>query len=81
MIISAKRNSMIKAFEHFTLATEKDNYEKKYEDSYIAYLESLDKYVMDTIYKKVKNNLATDFEKEALSRYYGVISLKENEYV
>ncbi len=81
MIISAKRNSMIKAFEHFTLATEKDNYEKKYEDSYIAYLESLDKYVMDTIYKKVKNNTATDFEKEALSRYYGVISLKENEYV
>ena len=81
MIISAKRNSMIKAFEHFTLATEKDNYEKKYEDSYIAYLESLDKYVMDTIYKKVKNNSATDFEKEALSRYYGVISLKENEYV
>ena len=81
MIISAKRNSMIKSFEHFTLATEKDNYEKKYEDSYIAYLESLDKYVMDTIYKKVKNNSATDFEKEALSRYYGVISLKENEYV
>ena len=81
MIISAKRNSMIKAFEHFTLATEKDNYEKKYEDSYIAYLESLDKYVMDTIYKKVKNNSATDFEKEALSKYYGVISLKENEYV
>ena len=81
MIISAKRNSMIKAFEHFTVATEKDNYEKKYEDSYIAYLESLDKYVMDTIYKKVKNNSATDFEKEALSRYYGVISLKENEYV
>ncbi len=81
MIISAKRNSMIKAFEHFTLATEKDNYEKKYEDTYIAYLESLDKYVMDTIYKKVKNNSASGFEKEALSRYYGVISLKENEYV
>ena len=36
---------------------------------------------MDSIYKKVKNNTATEFEKNALSRYYGVISLKENEYV
>ena len=36
---------------------------------------------MDSIYKKVKNNTATEFEKDALSRYYGVISLKENEYV
>ena len=81
MLISVKRNSMLKAFEHFNLVTEKENYEKKYEDTYIAYLETLDKYVMDTIYKKVKNNTASDFEKEALSKYYGVISLKENEYV
>ena len=29
-------------------------YEKKYEESYEAYLETLDKYVMDSIYKKVK---------------------------
>ena len=36
---------------------------------------------MDSIYKKVKNNTATEFEKNALSKYYGVISLKENEYV
>ena len=36
---------------------------------------------MDSIYKKVKANSASDFEKDALSRYYGVISLKENEYV
>ena len=29
----------------------------------------------------MKNNTATDFEKNALSNYYAVISLKENEYV
>ena len=81
MLISVKRNSMLKVFEHFNLAEEKENYEKKYEEAYIAYLEALDKYVMDSIYKKVKNNTATDFEKEALSKYYGVISLKESEYV
>ena len=28
--------------------------EKKYEDAYTVYLEALDKYVMDSIYKKVK---------------------------
>ena len=81
MLITVKRNSMIKAFEHFNLVEDKESYEKKYEEAYIAYLESLDKYVMDSIYKKVKNNTATNFEKDALSKYYGVISLKENEYV
>ena len=85
LLISTKRNSMIKAFEKFNFddyeADEKDTLEKKYDDTYTAYLESLDKYVMDSVYKKVKNNTATEFEKDALSRYYGVISLKENEYV
>lgn len=82
MLITVKRNSMIKAFEHYNLEEEnKENYEKKYDESYEAYLETLDKYVMDSIYKKVKNNTATEFEKNALSRYYGVIALKENEYV
>lgn len=82
MLINIKRNSMIKAFEHYTLEEEnKDAYEKKYDESYETYLETLDKYVMDSIYKKVKNNTASDFEKNALSKYYGVISLKENEYV
>ena len=85
LLISSKRNLMIKAFEKYTSddieADEKDSLEKKYDTAYTAYLESLDKYVMDSVYKKVKNNTATEFEKDALSRYYGVISLKENEYV
>ena len=82
MLITVKRNSMIKAFEHFCSAQEdKDIYEKKYDECYEAYLEALDKYVMDSVYKKVKNNTATDTEKNALSQYYGVVSLKENEYV
>lgn len=85
MLISAKRNNLLKVFEKYTSeeleADEKDIYEKKYEEAYTAYLEALDKYVMDSIYKKVKTNSASDFEKDALSRYYGVISLKENEYV
>lgn len=85
LVISSKRNNVIKAFEKYNEEkyepNEKDFYEKKYNTAYTAYLEALDKYVMDSIYKKVKNNTASEFEKDALSRYYGVISLKDNEYV
>jgi len=84
MLITMKRNSLMKAYENYVKATEQDNLqvlEEKYEDSYTVYLEALDKYVMDSIYKKVKNNSATEFEKDALSRYYEVTSLKEKEYI
>ena len=84
MRISIKRNSLIKAYENYMTDDQhydKEEEEKKYESCYEAYLTALDKYVMDSIYKKVKNNTATDFEQDALSRYYEVTSLKENEYV
>ena len=80
MLINIKRNSMIKALENF-IEEDNDESEKKYDQAYEIYLETLDKYVMDSIYKKVKTDSASEFEKNALSRYYGVISLKENEYV
>ena len=55
MLISIKRNNLLKHFE----AYQNENYnqkeaEEKYNVAYEAYLESLDKYVMDSIYKKVK---------------------------
>ena len=84
MLISMKRNSMLKVFENYT--KENGNYdvqelEKKYNSAYEAYLDTLDKYVMDSIYKKVKNGTASAYEKEAMSKYYEVTSLKENEYL
>ena len=78
IIISVKRNALLKAYEAYTQDAE---LEEKYEAAFTAYLESLDKYVMDSIYKKVKNDTATEFEKQALSDYYGVIRLKQTEYV
>lgn len=84
MLISIKRNSVIKAFENYTLDDgnyDKEELEKKYDTAYEAYLGALDKYVMDSIYKKVKNNKASEFEKNALSKYYEVTSLKESEYI
>ncbi len=84
MLISMKRNNVIKAFENYKINNENydnEELEKKYDSAYETYLASLDKYVMDSIYKKVKNEIATEFEKNALSKYYEVTSLKEHEYI
>ena len=84
MRISMKRNLVIKTYENFTNenveADKRDELEKKYDEAYTGYLEALDKYVLDTIYKKVKNETATQFESSALSQYYGIVQLKDKEY-
>ncbi len=88
MLINIKRNNLLKAFysannDEKTVEdpAKKEVYEKKYEEAYASYLEAIDKYVMDSIYKKVKNDAATNFEKEALSKYYEVVHLKETQYL
>ncbi len=87
MMISMKRNALLKAYSNYTTAVEEDDIErkdtllKKYEDTYSLYLESIDKYIIDSVYKKVKNGTASNFEKEALSKYYLIVSLKEKQYV
>lgn len=85
MLITVKRNALIKAFENYNNPEiekdKKETLEEKYEQTYTAYLEALDKYVLDSIYKKVKNNSATEYEKNALSQYYEITRLKEPEYV
>ena len=87
MMISIKRNNLIKMYINYTVAVEENNIElkdalfKKYEDAYSLYLEAIDKYIIDSVYKKVKNGTASEFEREALSKYYFVVSLKEKQYV
>ena len=80
-----KRNNVLKAYEGTLEDTEnqekKESAKKKFEDVYALYLEAVDKHIMDSIYKKVKNDTATDFEKNALSKYYTVIHLKDSEYL
>lgn len=86
MMISMKRNNVLKAYEN-SLNVEKiedenrrETISKKVDDTYALYLESIDKYIMDSIYKKVKNDTASEFEKEALSQYYMITHLKETGY-
>ena len=84
IIISIKRNAMLKAY--FNLIELEESSEKteaiskKYDAAYATYLEAIDKYIMDSIYKKVKNKTATKYEEDALSKYYNVTSLKDTQY-
>lgn len=81
LLINMKRNNMIKNYKGVQKAVDdkKELYEKKFEETYSLYLSSIDQLVVDTIYKKVRMDTATDFEKEALSKYYNVIHIKEND--
>lgn len=87
MMINLKRNSTIKSYEQFKNAeqandvTKTAQFKNRYEESYTLYLESIDKHIMDSIYKKVKNNTASNFERNALANYYNVVHLKETEYL
>ena len=86
IIISMKRNNLIKAYENYNANHRNDNEDKKaiavrkYEDAFTLYLEAIDKNIMDSIYKKVKNDTANEFEKSALSKYYLITGLKDSEY-
>ncbi len=60
MMISIKRNSLIKAYLNYIQSVEEELEKKdvmlnKYEESYTLYLEAIDKYIIDSVYKKVKN--------------------------
>lgn len=80
VMISIKRNSLIKAYNNYLEKGTEEN-SKKYEDSYALYLEAIDKYIMDSLYKKVKSNTATNFERDAIAKYYFVVSLKNKKYL
>lgn len=87
MMINIKRSAAIKNYELFKASegtsdvARKDQCRNRYEESYTLYLESIDKHIMDSIYKKVKNNIASTFEKDALSNYYTIVHLKDTEYL
>ncbi len=86
MLISIKRNGILKAYENsleiekISDPNKKESISRKLDDTYALYLESIDKYIMDSIYKKVKNDTASEFEREALSQYYIITHLKETGY-
>ena len=82
-LISIKLTNAIKAYEAMQKeeGSKKEQLTKHYDDTYSLYLEAIDKFIMDSIYKKVKSGTASSFERTALSRYYGIVQLKESEYL
>ena len=72
MMISIKRNNLIKAYTNYSLAVEENDIDKKevllkkYEELYSLYLEAIDKYIIDFFYKKVKNRNSFIFWKRSI---------------
>ena len=82
-LVNIKRNSMVKNYKNMLNCKEdkKETLEKKFEDYYSLYLEALDELLIETIYKKVVMDTASEFEKDALSKYYKIIHLKETDEI
>lgn len=86
IIINMKRNGLLKAYDNYNANLRNENEDKKaiamkkYEDAFTLYLEAIDKNIMDSVYKKVKNDIANEFEKAALSKYYLITGLKDTEF-
>jgi len=83
VMITLKRNSLIKAYNNYknAISDKEGILAQKYEDNYALYLEAIDKFIMDSVYKKVKAGTATNFEKNALEKYYYIVNLKEKHYL
>lgn len=81
MLISIKRSNLLKVYDAYSKTDDQEQLEKKYEEAYAAYLEVLDKHVLNSIYKKANSGTATDFQKNALSQYYGIVQLKETDFI
>ncbi len=87
MLITLKRNTLIKAYNNYIEninnedTNKKEALFKKYEDAYTLYLEAIDKHIMDSVYKKSKKMEQQQIlKKDALANYYTVISLKDTDY-
>ncbi len=86
IVINSKRNSLLKANANYMEMLNIPNEKKrnavadKYEKAYDAYLNSLEKYITDTVYTRVQKKVSNLRENRMLSDYYEVNALKGTEY-
>lgn len=83
VMITLKRNSLTKSYNNYKTADKEkeEALRQKYEDNYALYLEAIDKFIMESVYNKVKAGTATNFEKGALEKYYYIVNLKDKHYL
>ena len=85
-LISMKRRTYIKSekilekVKEAPSKSQREEAERKYNIAYEEYLEAIDKYIMDSIYAKVRTDRATKVEKRALADYYKINTNKSEQY-
>lgn len=86
LIINAKRNSIVKAFEAYKNSAQiadenkRNQIVSKYEKAYDNYINALEKYVVEIVYNRVQKKVSSLTENRTMSMFYEVNSLKGTEY-
>ena len=86
IVINSKRNALLRASANYeeiaTISNEKkrNTVAEKYEKVYDNYLNTLEKYITDTVYNRVQKRIGTIKENKLISEYYEINALKGTEY-
>ena len=84
LVVSMKRKALIRSYEQYNSRKKedekKDELNKMFNQRYLVYLESIDKLIMDSIYRKVKLDICNEFEKQSILNYYKITTYKKSNY-
>lgn len=84
--MNSKRNNLLKAYSNSEdlrkqgKESKQKQVNEKYEKAFENYLNALERYITETVYKKVKKKVSNIKENNLLSEYYEINSLKGVEY-
>ena len=87
LLISTKRNSVLKHFNNFNSAmtivdeNKRNSVIAKYEKTYENYLNTLEKYITETIYTKMQKKVSNLEEDKIMASYYEINALKGIDHV
>ena len=85
--VKFRRRNIIRQYERYmniskcSNAEKRENIQKKYEQTYDAYLRSLNTYITDNIYPKVLDNRGSYEENKIIQEYLQIVELKDVDYM
>ena len=77
--IKIRRKQMEKMYSVY-IKEQKDKSLEGFEYEYLLYVDSLDKHIINKIYKRAQNREANEYEKKLLENYYIILTIKEKCY-
>ncbi len=86
IVMNTKRSSLLKAYSNAedikSLKSESKQkaVSEKYEKAFENYLNTIERYITETVYTRVKKKVSNLKENQLLSEYYEINALKGNEY-